>query len=353
MQFKIRIFIIFLGVASLASPQLSNAQTDKFKITPVFGVVYTKETQLGAIAGFNGEYENGHINVGTLITTNLSASGHITGIHYSCSDKFITKYYAGYNRTPLYFWGIGYENNINNSNRSTFLENGVNVRLDLLHQQTKTINYGVSLGYNYFDGSKFSDPSLIEAHISRSSAANIGALFDYDNRNSSYSPTKGIHISFEQFLYKETTPNTKPYYKTTIITDLFLPLWKNGVLAFDIFGESNYGNTNWTSWSDFGGENRMRGYYRGRYRDRNIISAQMELRILFEKDKPFDWGHGPVAWVGAGNIFNNIQSFDIKNSLPTYGLGYRVLIATSMFRFDFGFGTKGNFGVYAGINQAF
>ena len=58
----------------------------------------------------------------------------------------------------------------------------------------------------------------------------------------------------------------------------------------------------------------MRGYYEGRYRDKKMIEAQVELRQKV-------YGRSGIAvWIGAGNVFPSIQRFNWKHTLPNYRL---------------------------------
>lgn len=335
-------------------PYILKPRTNRLKIVPTFGVSYSNEMQFGAIAGFNGYYKNGidtssnlsQFSLFTQITTNLSVIGNIVGENYSMQDKFLINYNIEYARAPRYFWGIGYDNNIDNSNKSRFLQNSVSAHCELIYNRENIIQIGTTIGYDFLLAEDFSNEALIENYTKRNSSLDIGVVFNVNTKDSPVFPKRGIYIAIKQHLSSDINFAEKPFFKTNVIGDFYIPLWEQGVLAFDIAGEFNYGNTYWTNWSLFGGENRMRGYYQGRFRDKNMISTQMELRTMFGI-------HGPVAWIGAGNIFNSFQQFDIKNTLPTFGAGYRILLSGVIIRIDIGFGNKGNYGIYAGINQAF
>lgn len=70
------------------------------------------------------------------------------------------------------------------------------------------------------------------------------------------------------------------------------------MLAYDLHAMFNYGNTPWTMLSLLGGSYRMRGYYEGRYRDKKMIEAQVELRQKV-------YGRSGIAvWIGAGQCLS-------------------------------------------------
>ena len=53
-----------------------------------------------------------------------------------------------------------------------------------------------------------------------------------------------------------------------------------------------------------GSDERMRGYYQGRYRDKNVVSGQLEYR------RQLTWRHGIVAWAGAGTMGPSLSSLN-------------------------------------------
>ena len=91
----------------------------------------------------------------------------------------------------------------------------------------------------------------------------------------------------------------------------------------------------------------MRGYYYGRYTDRKMLAAQVEVRQQI---------YGPIGccvWGGAAKVFPSFKTFKLNNILPNYGLGLRVALGdgTSL-RIDYGFGRRSN-ELIININEAF
>ncbi len=99
-----------------------------------------------------------------------------------------------------------------------------------------------------------------------------------------------------------------------------------------------------------GGGDIMRGYARGRFRDRTFGGAQAEYRT------PVSHRIGAVAFAGAGAIAPRASDLGSATLLPTYGAGLRVQIDPAQrtaVRADYGRGRDGNSGLYIGFNQAF
>lgn len=147
---------------------------------------------------------------------------------------------------------------------------------------------------------------------------------------------------------KAMSTHDRTVYCATIIFDAFQPLWKGGILAFDLYGQLNSRDIPWTLREELGsGGCRMRGYYAGRYIDCSQVSVQLELRQHI-------YGRlGCAAWGGAGTVFPSFAGFDPEGILPSYGIGLRFEFKHRMnIRIDYGFG-KGTSGLAVQFAEAF
>ena len=91
----------------------------------------------------------------------------------------------------------------------------------------------------------------------------------------------------------------------------------------------------------------MRGYYEGRYRDQNLIEAQVELRQNIKKR------HGMVVWIGAAQIFEQMKDMRFRQTLPNGGIGYRWEFKKGInVRLDYGLSKNGG-GFIFSLNEAF
>ncbi len=99
-----------------------------------------------------------------------------------------------------------------------------------------------------------------------------------------------------------------------------------------------------------GGGDIMRGYARGRYRDRWLLAAQGEYR------SPVRARVGGVVFAGAGISAPGLDELSGRTLLPTYGAGLRVQLDKRQrtgVRADYALGRDGASGLYIGFNQAF
>ena len=338
------------------SEHRSEIRDKKIKFKPLVNLDYSPKTKFGVSAGVVGEYLTGEMpglpisNVSIEIgyTTNNSHFGEIKGRNFNRSNKWIVDYILHYSSLNSYFWGIGYDNNSIAENKSEYTRVNAIVGGELRYRITRQLSVGPLAGFNYSKGKKFTRPDLIEGFPLSFRGTHAGIHLNYDSRDDTYFPTKGINARFVQRFYPNIFFDITPYYSTEFIFDTFLQVWSSAILAIDVTGEFNFGDVPWTFYPQMGGHNRMRGYYKGKYTDKNLITAQAELR------QTIFGNHRVVLWAGAGNIFPSFGEFRPDHTMPTFGIGYRLQPHKRLIlRIDFGMGCNGQNGFSLGLKEAF
>lgn len=337
-------------------PRRFRTEMDKLLIKPIYGAGYTPETQISGIGGIKGTYRTAcdiripysYFSVMAGISTNLSISAGADGIWYSpyvdtSVEGFQIRYECDFHYTPRRFYGIGYEAGTAGL-YGQFRETSFRLRADPLFRIARNLYLGPTAGFEFIKLNEFRIYRT-EDYVERYSSFSFGAHLEFDSRDSRLHTHKGLLLKLEQTVSPAFNYDTG--LKTIVTADIFHPLWKGAVLAFDIYGHLNNQSSYWMTWEQVGDETRMRGYYTGRYRDRNFLSIQAELRQNFTDV------HGAVIWAGGGNIFPGFSEFDISKTLPTLGAGYRLSLSGMILRFDFGFGLAGQWGITAGVGHAF
>ena len=122
-----------------------------------------------------------------------------------------------------------------------------------------------------------------------------------------------------------------------------------GVLAGQAYVEATSGGAPLDQLSLVGSNTIMRGYTRGRYRDRELAAAQLEYRL------PVIGRVGVAAFAGAGTVAPNLSDIASSKLLPSLGGGLRYLLLPKQrttIRVDYGVG-KGSSGLYIAFNEAF
>ena len=135
----------------------------------------------------------------------------------------------------------------------------------------------------------------------------------------------------------------------------FWSLNKNMVLGLNILFNSNTGKSvPFYFLNQLGSDQMMRGYYKGRFRDRDLLASQLEYRWLFCPRL------GLAVFGGEGQVFGNTR-FAVSEFKPNYGFGGRYIFdlkSNLTIRIDYGRGLqpegeKTISGVYLSLGEAF
>jgi hemolysin activation/secretion protein len=124
---------------------------------------------------------------------------------------------------------------------------------------------------------------------------------------------------------------------------------KSGVFAFQYFVNIMGGDPPFYQLALLGGTKRVRGYYEGRYRDKNAMSTQVEYRSPFWRNRI-----GFAAFTGTGLVFHNFADFDLHYLKPSLGGGLRLKFNRKEnihFRIDVAYGKSLNY--YFILSEAF
>jgi hypothetical protein len=185
--------------------------------------------------------------------------------------------------------------------------------------------------------------------IGGSTNTGIGASLVYDNRQNVLNVRKGFFAELAWLNYGGIING--PYRFNTLLTDIrgYHQLKTNRVFAWQLAGSVINGPAPFNMKSLLGGENLMRGYYYGRYRDNVLMAAQAEYRIL-----PFSFSKrwGAAAFAGAGTVAPSVGTLQLKHTKFAAGAGVRYLLFVKkdiFLRFDVGVTREGvNFYLFTG-----
>jgi outer membrane translocation and assembly module TamA len=112
----------------------------------------------------------------------------------------------------------------------------------------------------------------------------------------------------------------------------------------------SYGDVPFYDLGLLGGDERMRGYYKGALRDKVLIDGQVEYRMPV-------WNiFGIVGWIGAGRVGEDFNDLALDGFRLSYGGGVRIRVDSKSnvnLRIDMGFGPEGVSGFYLNFSEAF
>jgi outer membrane protein assembly factor BamA len=271
---------------------------------------------------------------------------------YFPKEKYILYFSSSHSYFPDKFWGIGSETK--NDWIEKYVYEQFNIYTHIKRKVSKHLFTGIILDYqnvfkiNYDVGGNF-DTTFFYGK-SPYIASGIGASLSYDTRNATFWPTKGIFFQTQFTGYNKTFGSYYDFTKWTIDLRFFQKVFQQHVIAAQLYSYNTFGPTPLRNLANIGGESNMRGFYRGRLRDNNLITLIGEYRAVVYKRIAL------VAFGGIGNVFNqysDLQKYQLKYS---YGGGIRLSILENdrmNIRIDYGFYDKYNSGFYFTLGECF
>jgi outer membrane protein assembly factor BamA len=254
---------------------------------------------------------------------------------------------------PNSFWGIG--NNTPDSNEEIYNQTTHAVDISFLKRLPPDLNFGFQFTFKNHQITEIKEGGILDSGTilgsSRTVIAGLGAVFNLDSRDNTGSPTTGNYYQFRAQFSSEIFGATHGYNKFILNLRKYQPLGANSLIALQVYSESNFGDIPFQGLASYGGGTSARGYFFGRYIDKQMYVVQAEYRWRFKK-----------RWTLAGfGLFGEVAEepedfFSIKNIKPSAGLGVRFKLfkdKDTWLRFDYGVGLEGNSGIYFGINESF
>ena len=192
---------------------------------------------------------------------------------------------------------------------------------------------------------------LIDNEVTGSNGGTLygfGTDLVWDTRDNLFFPNSGGYQYFKVVVYPELGDYV--FYTFEIDVRHYNSFSPDHVIASNFYFTQALGDVPFYKLPALGGQNRMRGYFEGRYRDKNYMTLQLEYRQYFW------WKFGFVVFAGVGDVAPELTKFTLKDLKYSYGLGLRFLFNKEEkvnLRVDLGFGIDGNSGIYFGIEAAF
>jgi len=181
-------------------------------------------------------------------------------------------------------------------------------------------------------------------------AHGLGIGLSFDQRNNILNPTAGgAFFNLNTGLFSYVLGSQFDFFRIEADYRKYLQIGQNHILAFQAFGIFNHGNPPFKLTGELGGSQIMRGYYLGRYRNRQMLSFQTEIRLAIYKRL------GMTVFASFGNVADDILNLTQKLPLAGCGLGIRYMLDEknqANLRLDFAIGKDGH-GIYFGYGEAF
>ena len=277
----------------------------------------------------------------------------LNGSQYFDKEKYILNEQVSFSSFPDKFWGIG--KNSPDEAEEPYKFNQFYIYLHLLYKVAPHLFVGALYEMQkvwhlvYVPGGLFDLQNIVgkEGYL----VSGLGSSLTYDNRNNAFAPGQGFFGQFSFNHFDKFFGSDFNY--TNFVVDLrkYIPIQNNKVIALQLYSFSNTGKeVPIRSMASFGGVNRMRGYYEGRYKDQQQLIFQTEYR--FPVYKRF----GAVVFGGTGNVSKTFSDYSLSELKYSFGGGVRFALDKKEklnLRVDYGIGQGTNSGFYLQLGEAF
>ena len=273
---------------------------------------------------------------------------------YSDKDKWFFLGKSRYQNFPLLYHGIGRDSP---AEVQSLIEGKYFIFRERIMRETwRSLYFGLELDFQNLSGVGYTNSVLDfeSPELGGGGSTNLGLGLGviYNNIRNAMNPRKGIYSEWGFLAYDSFSGSDLNFVTYISDTRIYKPIEPNTVLAFQLYGQMTTGAPPFNMLALMGGENLMRGYYLGRYRDKNQVAGQVEYRVL-----PFSFSKrlGASVFMAMGQVFGDDFSFDWRQFLPAGGAGLRFLIFPEKdiyTRLDMAFTAEGQ-GIYFFIGEAF
>ncbi|MCL1066384.1 BamA/TamA family outer membrane protein [Shewanella olleyana] len=251
---------------------------------------------------------------------------------------------------PDVFYGVGYDENHQDDNRVDFDGQLVRVNPMYLHRLSSHIFVGAGFDFNYAETRNIDvlDSDVdIDPLLETSRSVGVNLLVNYDSRDNVLNPEQGIIAQIDTGIFRKDLGSKTDFEIVNALYSSYHQIAESDVLAWQVRGRFTHGDVPWDQLSKAGGGDLLRGYTSGRYRDKQMLLAQVEYR------QNLSGRHGLVYWVGAGVISDKFSELTSASVLPNTGIGYRFEVKPRVnLRLDLAFGDNDT-GFYFNVNEAF
>lgn len=360
MKSKLIILLTLVPIVLSAQFVLDTSKRVNFLAVPI--LFRTPETgwAYGVSANTNFRTSSKHDSLTRISTITAMAifsqrQQNIQGINatiYFPKEKYIFYFQSAHTYFPDKFWGIG--SGSRNEYEEKYTYEQLFITPHLKRKFAKRMFFGLTGDYqNVFKVSYIPNQIFDTTNFMGKSPYQIlgfGLTASYDSRNYTFWPTKGVFGQTQFTSYNKEFASDYSFNKWMTEFRFFIPLYKRHILAGQLYNLTNFGTAPFKSMASLGGQDNMRGFYQGRYRDNSRYSFIMEYRAHLI------WRLSGVAFGGLGDVYQNFNTIDVSTIKCSFGGGLRLSLTEGEkyhLRFDYGYSDKYNQAFYFTIGECF
>ncbi len=241
----------------------------KFDISFLGGPSYSSSTsfEIAVIAAglYKSKYDSLTPRSDISIFAEVSVIGMfnvgVRGSHIFPNDKLRINYDGNFTRFPSYFWGIGFDSEHNDKNKSKYTLFESNVKAEFLWRLGNHIFLGPAVTFNYSLCSDPKNPALWGNEKLRQLNYGAGIVFSLDTRDNPENAYKGLHFQVSNRYYPTFLGNRRYFYTGEMTFSAYHRFWSSGVWAVQLHGAVSGQHTPWSMLPTVDASGSVRGYY--------------------------------------------------------------------------------------------
>ena len=305
----------------------------------LFGLTKINAFRIGTKDQHDTTFQPSHITALAYLTLNNQYKVALTADLMFGHNKYSSFTELLFVDFPNFYFGVGDDTKLSDE----CLVETENFSLTQIFGYKLTKRWYIGLKYHYNNYFKVDtlpngeqcNNELPDLSVNEGTQSGIGITINRETRDNRFNAQKGSFLYFEYLNYGKWIGSKFAYHSLILEYRKYITPVKWLTLAGQIYTETKIGdNIPVQSLSLMGGDNRMRGIYIGRFRDKNMIEGQIEARF------PIYWIFGGVIFTGLGEVAPTIKAYTWQGIKWTYGAGIRMSVnkaTRTNIRFDVGF----------------
>ncbi len=333
------------------------SQKNRFMATPF--LFYTTETTLGAGAAASyifqlGPSQSTHpssITPFAIYTLKQQFRCLLGSNFYFKDNRFHLVSELRFEKYPSKFFGIGNENH--HQEGEDYTPENLNFVARFSRQIKRQFEIGLIYHFYHWNLTDVSEQGKLSsediAGRNGGTVSGLGVAASLDSRDHIFFPSRGYLIEIQAQTYAPFMGSSFTYQSFSLNIRRYFKVFNHHVVALQSLVKAQSGVVPFCQLAQMGGEFYLRGYYEGRYRDKNLLLFQGEYRL------PLFWRIGMVGFLGLGNVANRLDRLSLQQMNLAWGFGLRYLLDKKgkiQLRVDLGFGHDST-GFYISFYEAF
>lgn len=257
-------------------------------------------------------------------------------------EKWFTSGLLHISKYPDYYYGVGYDTE--DWEGLLYESNRIIIDVNIYKNLGRKFFTGIGLRYLSYQNLSYNSENTFPELVNTSVFGIQGAILK-DSRNNLLNSMHGGYY----LLQTDYNFSTSNYLRLMLDLRKYLTINETYTFALRLYNSFNFNTPGFFDYSIMGGDRFVRGYFYGRYRDKNLSTFQSEFRM------PLFWRFGFAVMGGLSSLYPDAQSFTNK-IWPNYGAGLRFLIDRKNnvnLRIDYVRGANGQDGFYISFGESF